>query len=167
MKTLNAFSIAVVMFCFGTNIINAQNLDRVALSSGGISTDTINATIGEIFVFSVSNTGINIDAGSQSDQGNTGGITTNVSFNAKSQSDILIYPNPVDDFVNLKINGLKSEIIAFQVFDVAGKLVLNLNSIGKNSLFRINVNSLSKGNYFIIGYSSQGESVGQIKFVKL
>ena len=51
---------AVLLLGLGLTGLYAQNLDRVALSSGGISSDTLNATIGEIFVFSVNKSGISL-----------------------------------------------------------------------------------------------------------
>ena len=161
--------LALFICGYGLTAVQAQNLDRVALSSGGISSDTINATIGEIFVFSVSESGISLDAGTQSDQSNTGGITTSITQTqtVTNHTDILVYPNPVEDFLNLQINGLNSETVSFQVFDIAGKLVLQHNSVGTNNLHRLKVEQLPQGNYFIQGYTPNGEAIGQIKFIKL
>jgi len=168
MKTRTLFY-TLIVFCllsFRTTI-QAQTLDRVALSSGGISSDTINATIGEIFVFSVNASGISLDAGAQSDQNNTGGMTTTVTKTEINLTELLIYPNPVEDYLNLQINGLSSETVSFQVYDVAGNLVLQLNSVGANNLHRLQVNHLPQGNYFVQGYTPKGETIGQIKFIKL
>ena len=167
MKKTLTFFIAFCLFCFATAKLQAQTLDRVALSSGGISSDTINATIGEIFVFSVSESGISLDAGAQSDQNNTGGMSTTVTKTEINQADMLVYPNPVQDFLNLQISGLSSETVSFQVFDVAGKLVMQHNSVGTNNLHRLQVKQLPQGNYFIQGYTPKGEAIGKIKFVKL
>jgi len=160
----------LIAFCFcgiGISIVQAQTFDRVAISSGGISSDTINATIGELFVFTVTGGGMSLDAGSQSGTNNTGGLITTVTKTESQQTEILVYPNPVADYLNLQINGLHSENISFQVFDVGGKLVLNQNGTGNNSVYRLNVHTLSAGDYFIKGYTSQGESFNQIKFIKL
>ena len=168
MKKTLTFFIAFCLFCFATAKLQAQNLDRVAISSGGISSDTINATIGEIFVFSVSESGMSLDAGAQSDQNNTGGMTTTISQSSSTVSkDMLIYPNPVQDFLNLQISGLSSETVSFQVFDAAGKLVMQYNSVGTNNLHRLQVKQLPQGNYFIKGYTPKGEAIGKIKFIKL
>lgn len=158
--------IVFCLFLYGT-VIQSQNLDRVAISSGGISSDTLNATIGEIFVFSVNSSGISLDAGSQSDESNTGGIPNSITQTDISRTEILVYPNPVKDNLNLKINGLNSETISFQVYDVSGKLVLQSNKSGINNLYNIKVEQLQQGNYFIKGYTANGLSIGEIKFIKL
>ncbi len=163
MKTI---LIAFCLFLYGT-VIQSQNLDRVAISSGGISSDTLNATIGEIFVFSINSSGMSLDAGSQSDENNTGGIPNSITQTDISRTEILVYPNPVKDNLNLKINGLNSETISFQVYDVTGKLVLQSNKSGINNLYNIRVEQLQQGNYFIKGYTAKGLSIGEIKFIKL
>jgi len=166
MKNLKILLIALSLISYAMTL-KAQTLDRVALSSGGISSDTINATIGEIFVFSVSESGISLDAGAQSDQNNTGGMTTTVTKTEISKAVLLVYPNPVEDFLNLQINGLSSETVSFQVYDATGKLVLQYNSVGANNLHRLQVKQLPQGNYFLLGYTPNGEAIGQIKFIKL
>lgn len=157
---------ALFLFVVGARL-QGQNLDRVALSSGGISSDTLNATIGEIFVFSVSNGGISLDAGSQSDNTNTGGLQSSVTQTETTQSAVLVYPNPVGDLLNLQINGLSSETVSFQVFDISGKLILQYNSVGANHLHQLQVKHLPSGNYFIQGYTAKGETIRKIKFIKL
>jgi hypothetical protein len=151
---------------------NAQNLDRVTISSGGISADEISATIGEVFVFSVSDGDISFDAGGQSDEENTGGLTDNdtpikspeiVANNKK----ITVYPNPVQDNLNMQINGLENSAISFQIYDATGKLVKQHNANNSDFMYQIRVNELPQGNYFIKGFTAKGESIGEIKFIKL
>ncbi|MEI6822950.1 MAG: T9SS type A sorting domain-containing protein [Bacteroidota bacterium] len=159
--------ITCFLILFSTAILQAQNLDRVAISSGGISSDTLNATIGEIFVFNVNSSGINISSGSQNGTGNTGGMPTTINETKNSQPEILVYPNPVDDLLNLQINGMSTKTISFQVFNISGKLVLQYNSVGVNNLYQLHLRQLSPGNYFIQGYTTKGETIGKIKFIKL
>lgn len=158
---------AILLLGLGLTGLDAQNLDRVALSSGGIASDTLNATIGEIFVFSVNGSGINLDAGSQSDQSNTGGIVTTAIQIEKAPTEILVYPNPVQDFLNLQIYGINSETVSFQVYDSGGKLIMQQNNLGANNLYQIQVKQLPQGNYFIHGYTPKGKTIGKINFIKL
>lgn len=150
--------------------LQAQTLDRVTLSSGGISNEGISATIGELFVFSINADGISLDAGGQSDEEDTGGIPdvpTSNPMQIETQMQTLVYPNPVEDLLNLQINGLKSETVSFQVFDAVGKIVLQETKSSADRVFQIKVSQLTAGNYFIKGYSVAGENIGEIKFIKL
>ena len=149
---------------------SAQNLDRVTLSSGGISNEGISATIGELFVFSINADGISLDAGGQSDNEDTGGIpdvTTANPLQVENEMQTMVYPNPVEDLLNLQINGLKSETVSFQVFDALGKLVLQQTKSSTERIFQLKVSELTSGNYYIRGYSVTGENIGEIKFIKL
>ena len=150
--------------------LQGQNLDRITLSSGGISNEGISATIGELFVFSINADGISLDAGGQSDNEDTGGIPdmpTAKPLLVEQQMRTLVYPNPVEDLLNLQINGLKSETVAFQVFDAAGKIVLQQTKSSAEKSYQLDVSKLTSGNYFIKGYSAVGENIGEIKFIKL
>jgi hypothetical protein len=71
----------------------------------------------------------------------------------------LIYPNPVDDTINLQMASFSDNII-YSVFDVNGKRVLN----SKLTSTVINVESLSKGLYFIRLVNENGVFVK--KFLK-
>lgn len=164
MKTL-VFSVCA--FVFGTAILKAQNLDRVALSSGGISSDTLNATIGEVFVFTLNGSGISLSAGSQSDQSNTGGLVSIKPQIEIAGTEILVYPNPVNDYLNLQINRLNNEPVSFQVYDASDKLLLQHTIVGADNLFHIQVTHLPQGNYFIRGITAGGETFGKITFIKL
>ncbi|NCC88127.1 MAG: T9SS type A sorting domain-containing protein [Clostridia bacterium] len=167
MKTLTS----ILIFCLaGLSALQAQNLDRVTLSSGGISNEGISATIGELFVFSINAEGISLDAGGQSDNEDTGGIPdlpTENPMQVGHEMQTLVYPNPVEEMLNLQINGLKSETVSFQVFDAAGKIVLQETKYSAERIFQIKVSQLTAGNYFIKGYSVAGENIGEIKFIKL
>lgn len=159
--------IAILIFGVSFTGLQAQTFDRVALSSGGISSDTINATIGEIFVFSVSNAGISFGAGSQSGNSNTGGISSSDTKMESIQTSVFVYPNPVVAFLNLQITGLQSETITFQVVDVNGKVVLQQTISNSDKTYQVNVSNLSAGNYIVQGYSVSGEKIKNIKFIKL
>jgi hypothetical protein len=149
---------------------NAQNLDRVTISSGGISADEISATIGEVFVFSVGDGDISFDAGGQSDEEDTGGLTdtsTGKPSIIANNKSLTVYPNPVSDYLNMQINGLENSAISFQIYDATGKLVKQHNANNSDFLYQIRVNELKQGNYFIKGFTARGESIGEIKFIKL
>ncbi|MBP8041445.1 MAG: T9SS type A sorting domain-containing protein [Bacteroidales bacterium] len=167
MKKPKTLLIAFCLCCLGTAIVQAQTFDRVAISSGGISSDTVNVTLGEIFVFTASAGGMSLDAGAQSGTDNTGGLVTTVTNAKNPQTEILVYPNPVADYLNLQINGLKSATVSFQIYDTGGKLTMQQNSAGSNDLYRLQVSQLPQGNYFIQGFTAQGETFGKIQFIKL
>ena len=67
-----------------------------------------------------------------------------LSFELNSLSDIIVYPNPVSEIVN--ISGLEGgELISF--FDVSGRLSLQIKASAKKE--EIEVANLPKGTYFV------------------
>ncbi len=78
-----------------------------------------------------------------------------------------LYPNPVNDVINLQINSTTNTIAKTIITDVSGKVVkffnINVSKGFQNSSF--NINSLEKGNYYLqIHFNNQ---IIVQKFVKL
>lgn len=78
----------------------------------------------------------------------------------KSISSIDVYPNPVSDVLNIKINMSKNENISFVIKDLTGREVTmksdkNLNA-GLNT-FTVNTSELSKGIYLLCLSTETGE----------
>lgn len=70
--------------------------------------------------------------------------------------DLIVYPNPTKDFLNIKTN--RNDIEKVFVFDLSGKVIFSENSR------RINVSNLPSGNYILSIKTSDG--VKSFKFIK-
>jgi hypothetical protein len=147
----------------------SQTLDRITIAAGGISSDSMSATIGELFVFSMSNGGYSLDAGGQSDNKNTGGIGAGITpVNVqKDDNKVLLYPNPVKDIINIQINGTQESALYLVIFDASGKLSLQRSTEFKNGLFSIDVQSLASGIYTMNGYTNSGKRLAPVVFTKV
>jgi len=62
-------------------------------------------------------------------------------------NNISIYPNPVADFLTVKT--LLVENTTIDIVDVAGKLIQSQSSISTNGEYRINMQNVSPGIYFV------------------
>jgi hypothetical protein len=76
-----------------------------------------------------------------------------VEQSASNKFEILSYPNPVNNVLNVLYTKNQSTIINFTIVDVLGKVVLSIednssSSVGE-SIKSINVSALSNGNYFL------------------
>jgi hypothetical protein len=146
----------------------SQTLDRITIAAGGISSDSMSATIGELFVFSMSNGGYSLDAGGQSDNKNTGGLGAGISpISQKDGDKVLLYPNPVKDIINIQINGSQESAIYLVIFDASGKLALQRTAKYENGLFNIGVQSLVPGIYTMNGYTNSGQRLAPVVFTKV
>ena len=70
-----------------------------------------------------------------------------------NELEILSYPNPVNNVLNVSYSNIKSTIINFTIVDVLGKVVLSIEDNSSYSIERlsksINVSTLENGNYFL------------------
>ncbi len=98
---------------------------------------------------------------------NTSGISTSlVDFN-ESPQQIIMYPNPVVNEINLEFIFDKSSAIDISILDMQGRMIRKFNSDVMNEGFhtvRLDVSGLSNGIYFCEVKTEGGVEV--IKFVK-
>jgi hypothetical protein len=77
-------------------------------------------------------------------------------------SSISVFPNPVQDVLNVNISNFESGAIKAVLFDESGRQVLNRQFI--NGFNQVNVSMLSKGNYTLSIYKQN--SLQSIKIIK-
>ena len=78
----------------------------------------------------------------------------NTSFNVLSNSDnfLKIYPNPVKNMGTLEFSIERTSNVSYEIYDVLGKKVSNLNTFRVNSgnhVIDLNTELLEHGTYFI------------------
>ncbi len=127
---------------------NAQNLDRMSLSSGGAAGDNVNYVLGETFNFTMAVGGnISLESGSLSSEENTGGdIPTILQEASEMPSSIDCYPNPVTDILTVDFNGIEG-ITGVALFNALGQMVLQAPANGEKAY--LNVKALPTGSYFV------------------
>ena len=89
------------------------------------------------------------------------------SVNNSVTFDAGIYPNPVKNVVQVKINAEKKMDLQLRIISLDGKVLHTVKqSAAAGSTFKnINVTSLAKGSYFLMVLSAEGQTA--IKFEKL
>ena len=66
------------------------------------------------------------------------------------QNPIIVYPNPTDSFLNIKLpDSFISQNLTIQLYDVNGRLVANSKPTITDNQITINVNTLSNGVYLL------------------
>jgi plastocyanin len=75
-----------------------------------------------------------------------------------------IFPNPVDDYLNIKNPG-SSNLLAVNVYDISGKVILKADQFESGDQNRLFVKNLRKGLYFIS--VSYADKTYTRKFLKL
>jgi ELWxxDGT repeat protein len=89
-----------------------------------------------------------------------------VTLTTRNKSTLLLYPNPAATQINLSVVASRKEKLGYQIFDNAGRIVMQLTSqvlLGTNS-FAIDIGKLSAGVYYLkLSSPSVNE---QMEFVK-
>ena len=80
------------------------------------------------------------------------------------ETEINVYPNPATSFVNIEVTSDKAQQFNASVVDMMGKTVYvdQFNHDGGTGIYKINVNNLAKGVYFLHLNSENGQSVQKI-----
>ena len=78
-----------------------------------------------------------------------------------------LFPNPTQDQLNIELNQPTEQKLSFQIFDVTGKLVQEVQFTKNNSYLKeqVDVSRLAAGSYEVL--LSDGEMFGRGRFVKM
>ena len=75
-----------------------------------------------------------------------------------TEEDILLYPNPADDFLYFSSNSM---IISYYILDQSGRMVQSSSKLTVN----IPVSSLASGRYTLVSFNSSGKKLNRT-FIK-
>lgn len=128
----------------------AQSLSPTVLSSSGGfgSSDgtSLGWTTGEVMVRTFSDGSTLLTQGFH--QGNLT-VSTAVDEMSESAMDVQIYPNPVDDILNVEFKNMVDQTIQVKLVDLTGKTVLRKEFSQPSNAVRLNLNSVSSGSYML------------------
>ncbi len=89
-----------------------------------------------------------------------------ISYDLEPVNEVIVYPNPVKDNINIFINAVSNYAKSIQIFDLNGKLLKNYSKAAKNNV-SYNVSDLSKGVYLIkIKNYTTNKTIYTRKFIK-
>jgi hypothetical protein len=150
MKKILPF-ILIMSLTFG---LRAQSIERYVIgSAGGTYFNGIDFemdyTVGEIAITTISNTSNTLTQGFQQPYGLTWVAVQEYSDNP---SDIILYPNPIVDQLNISIQNAQTGVYRVMIFDVLGQLLVDdKTSAGFDGTAQLNVNfdRYATGNYFV------------------
>lgn len=86
------------------------------------------------------------------------------------QAKLLIYPNPAQDQLNLRLENSKSSHVQVNIYDFTGRQVKlraqEESRFGNAINYQLNISALSSGMYFVRLSGKSGESLATGRFVK-
>ncbi|NOT37710.1 MAG: T9SS type A sorting domain-containing protein [Saprospiraceae bacterium] len=80
--------------------------------------------------------------------------------------NVSIFPNPTVDQINIDLTTLRSGNYKIEIIDLLGNVITTSSSVIDNTIFKIGVEELVSGCYFIVVRTSE-TSLISIPFVKL
>ena len=94
----------------------------------------------------------------------TRGSTTGVQYIPKSSDDVVLYPNPAHDEVNVIYNA-SADIKSIAVYNIIGK-IMAVYKVTENNNANLHIENMPSGIYFVRLMNSNGTVVLTRKFTK-
>ena len=82
-----------------------------------------------------------------------------------SSDDIVLYPNPAKEAVNIIFNG-RADVKSIGVYNLIGKLMGPIYKPSSNNSAKIDLEEMPNGIYFVRLMNSQGQVVGTRRFIR-
>jgi hypothetical protein len=79
--------------------------------------------------------------------------------------DLKIYPNPVNDQLNVEFKSQHISSLSVSVWDIAGRLVISPQDIPANTTVSIVVGTLASGTY-LVHFKDENNQMGTFELIK-
>ncbi len=153
----------------GAASIYAQTISHSVIASGGGDSTlasqglSVSWTIGEPVIGTLVSNDQTIILTQGFQQGSLKGvvIVVPVAFSP----EISVYPNPISNFINIRIENAEQEILSMRITDLKGNLVASHDKIKPDQLITINAANLSSGVY-IIQFFKDRQLLKSVQMVK-
>jgi len=90
--------------------------------------------------------------------------TSNLDRTPETEIDLIAYPNPFNDDVNLELRSTSDSPASLRMVDLAGRIMMENKKVKPNELFTIG-RELNKGVYFV--EVIQGDSRKSVRLIKM
>lgn len=151
---------AFMFFGVFTSISQAQESFNAAGGDGTGSGGSISYSIGQVFY------SCNIEAGITENQGvqQFNELLDYIEENLPSvNTELIAYPNPATDLVNLKIENYDPDSLSYALFDMQGRLLVT-NQISQSET-QIQLNNLPRAVYLLNVFNNK-KSLKTFKIIK-
>jgi len=84
-------------------------------------------------------------------------MTVGIQQNEKSESNLLVYPNPASDNFVVALKNSNELISSIEMFDISGRLILNINGL-KTRSYNVSRKNIEAGVYLVKIFKGNGTS---------
>jgi hypothetical protein len=156
-------SLNIILFVLGlscTSLLNAQQSTNTSGGNASGSGGSFTYSVGQVFYTSISDTSGKLSQGVQQAY-----EIFNVGLReSKLNISLAVFPNPTANNLTLSINDYKNEMLAYQLFDLQGKLLISGDVTTKQT--EINTSTLTSATYFIHVMNQDNQKVQSFKIIK-
>ncbi len=140
-------TLLIITICFCK--VNAQSTSPQVVSSAGETYKgniiQLDWTLGEVAITTIQNSSNQITQGFHQPNYNI----TSVDNLSQKIGEILVYPNPTSDKIEMKLNLHQSQNVKIQLIDINGRLIWSRKQIGSQLESVEDISHLTNGNYFL------------------
>jgi hypothetical protein len=158
-KTSLILTLFVISLTF-TSLLHAQQSINASGSSASGSGGSFTYSVGQVFYTSISDTSGKLSQGVQQayEIFNVGLLESKLNIS------LAVFPNPTANNLKLSINDYKNEMLAYQLFDLQGKLLSSGTITSQQT--EINTSTLASATYFIHVMNQENQKVQSFKIIK-
>jgi hypothetical protein len=167
-KIIKQFYLLQILLIWGSNCY-AQNIAPQSVNSCGSmytqANGSLTYTVGELVILTqFDNQGNSISSGFTS-----GSTITTLSIVEPDSSllDVNVFPNPVMEQINIRVNYTNENHIHIKILDLKGKEVFNENYSGISNLIGINAKDFATGTYILSLSNKENKLLCSYKIVKI
>ncbi|MCJ7449782.1 MAG: T9SS type A sorting domain-containing protein [Bacteroidales bacterium] len=160
MKRFNVALVAYCLFGFGTTV---QSQNSIPASGGNVSGSggTVTYTIGQVVYTKYTGTNGSIAQGVQ--QPYEISVVTGIVEALGISLEIMVYPNPAQDFIILKIKNYEVENLRYQLYDINARLIQDYKVEGQET--NILMQNLFPATYFL-KVTDNNQGIKTFKIIK-
>jgi hypothetical protein len=132
------------------SVAHSQSLEKQVFASSGNdlanANNQLNFTIGESLVSNVTSASNTIEQGFWKSAAQ---ITLNVNDFIENNVELILYPNPVTDYLNIRFKEQTQNEFKLQLVDILGRSQNIISTLNSQSDNIVNVSNLAKGTYIL------------------
>jgi hypothetical protein len=167
MKRIIVLIVAVLICVVG----KTQSITPEVIATAGdyfIGTNaTLSWTLGEVITETVSSSSYTLTQGFQQPYYNITSINEDPKLKENDPlADINVYPNPVNDQLNIDFKNLKEQNLMIVLIDLQGKVLLSDFAENTLTVKQINMLNIAKGNYILRVSTRDGQHLKSFKIIK-
>lgn len=154
-------SLKVIIFTFLLLPLIGFSQETVVTAGGDVESSDgfISYSIGQVFYVTIEDESYSVAQGIQ----HAYDVEVLSSVEVNIEIDLVVYPNPTTDVLNLKIESPNDQSISYQLVDLQGKLILN--DVVTEETTQLNMTTLETSSY-ILNVIQKGQLIKSFRIVK-